>query len=45
MLNGVYEPAKELWIFIVGPLLGAVLAALVFAYLEREKAAKAGAKA
>jgi len=45
MLNGVYEPAKELWIFIVGPLLGAVLAALVFACLEKEKAAKAGAKA
>jgi aquaporin Z len=45
MLNGVYEPSRELWIFIVGPLLGAALAALVFAYLEREKAAKVGAKA
>lgn len=45
LMNGVTEPAKELWIFIIGPLLGAVLAALVFAALEKEKAAKASAKA
>jgi len=30
MANGVYEPIKEVWIFIVGPFAGAALAGLVF---------------
>lgn len=30
MANGVYEPIKEIWIFIVGPFAGAALAGLCF---------------
>lgn len=37
LFNGVQEPAKELWIFIVGPLLGAALAALVYKLVLKSK--------
>lgn len=43
LANGVTEPAKELWIFIVGPLAGAALAGLVFNLLIAPKQAKAEA--
>ncbi|MCH3908938.1 MAG: aquaporin [Bacilli bacterium] len=40
MMNGVYEPIKEIWIFIVGPLAGAALAALLFNFLSSKKEIK-----
>lgn len=30
MVNGVYEPISEIWIFIVGPMVGATLAELAY---------------
>ena len=35
-INGNSEPLGSLWIFIVGPLVGAALAAVVYGILERE---------
>ncbi|MBQ8970235.1 MAG: aquaporin [Lachnospiraceae bacterium] len=35
-INGNSEPLASLWVFIVGPLIGAVLAALVYGFLEKE---------
>jgi len=43
LANGVTEPAKELWIFIIGPFAGAALAGLVFNFLLAPKQAKAEA--
>ena len=40
LMNGVTEPAKELWIFIVGPFVGAALAALCYNFLSAAKATK-----
>ena len=40
LIAGNPEPIKVLWIFIVGPLAGAALAAGVHAFLEKEKEAK-----
>ncbi|MBQ7739663.1 MAG: aquaporin [Eubacterium sp.] len=37
-LGGNIEPLSQLWIFIVAPLAGAALAALVYKFLEKEKA-------
>ncbi len=37
LANGVTEPANELWLFIFAPLLGGVLAAVLFAYLNGGK--------
>ncbi len=34
--SGNTEPIKCLWVFIVGPLVGAALAAIVYGYLESE---------
>ncbi|MBQ9330684.1 MAG: MIP family channel protein [Oscillibacter sp.] len=35
-ISGNAEPLSSLWVFIVGPLVGAALAALVYPALERE---------
>ena len=35
-ISGNAEPLSSLWVFIVGPLVGAALAALVYSALERE---------
>ena len=35
-INGNSEPIKCLWVFIVGPLLGAALAAVVYKFLSSE---------
>jgi aquaporin Z len=37
LANGVTEPAKELWIFILAPLCGAVIAGFVFRYFTNKK--------
>ena len=34
-----YAPARELWVFIVAPLIGAILAVLAYTTLEKEKPA------
>ena len=36
-LGGNLEPLKCVWVFIVGPLVGAALAAYVYKYLESDK--------
>ena len=36
LINGNSEPIAALWVFIVGPLVGAVLAAFAYKYLEAE---------
>lgn len=36
-ITGNSDPLSCLWVFIVGPLIGAVLAAIVYKYLESEK--------
>jgi Glycerol uptake facilitator and related permeases (Major Intrinsic Protein Family) len=41
MLNGHFEPIKESWIFIVGPLAGAALAGLLFNFFDKKKVEKA----
>lgn len=38
--NGDVEPLKVVWVFIVAPLAGAAVAALVYRFLHREKEAK-----
>lgn len=45
MANGIYEPAKELWIFILAPLAGGALAAFFWKFLMGKKAAKEAVKA
>lgn len=35
-LSGNFSPLGSLWVFIVGPLVGAALAAFVYSYLESE---------
>ena len=37
LINGNTEPLACLWVFIVGPLVGAALAAFAYKYLEAEK--------
>ena len=44
LANGVTEPAKELWIFILAPLAGGALAAFFWKFLMGKKAEKAAAK-
>ncbi len=41
MINGKFDPAKEIWIFIVGPLAGAALAALIYKLVLAVKEKKA----
>lgn len=36
-ISGNSEPLSSLWVFIVAPLIGAILAALVYKYLESSK--------
>ncbi|MBO6214542.1 MAG: aquaporin [Lachnospiraceae bacterium] len=36
-LTGNMVPISELWVFILGPLVGAALAAIVYKYLESDK--------
>jgi aquaporin Z len=36
-ISGNSTPILVLWVFIVGPLVGAALAAVVYKYLESEK--------
>jgi aquaporin Z len=36
-IDGNTDPIKALWVFIVGPLVGAALAAFVYKFLESEK--------
>lgn len=38
MIDGNNAPIGVLWVFIVGPFVGAALAALVYKFLEKEKA-------
>ena len=38
MIDGNGDPMGVLWVFIVGPFVGAALAALVYKFLEKEKA-------
>ena len=38
-ITGNSDPLSCLWVFIVGPLVGAALAAIVYKYLESEKSA------
>jgi aquaporin Z len=45
LANGQTEGAKELYIFILGPLAGAALAALLFNFLAAQKAAKENSEA
>ena len=40
MFAGEFEPIKEIWIFIVGPLAGGALAALVYLLAIKKKAGK-----
>jgi aquaporin Z len=40
MMNGQFEPIKEIWIFIVGPFAGAALAGLLFNFLSKKKEEK-----
>jgi aquaporin Z len=35
-ISGNSEPISCLWVFIVGPLVGAALAAVVYKFLEAE---------
>jgi aquaporin Z len=44
LMNGATEPIKEIWIFLIAPLIGAAIAAVLYAYLTNEKAAKAEAE-
>jgi len=37
---GNFTPISQLWVFIVGPFVGAALAAVVYKFLESEKKAK-----
>lgn len=39
LFNGVVEPIQQIWIFIIGPLAGATLAAVVYKALAKQKAA------
>lgn len=39
-ISGNSAPLGELWVFIVGPLVGAALAAVIYRWMENEKAAK-----
>lgn len=39
-INGNTDPMGSLWVFIVGPLVGAALAAVLYRWMENEKAAK-----
>lgn len=41
IFNGNAEPLKNVWIFVLGPLLGACLAVLLFELLHSKKEAKA----
>lgn len=45
LANGQTEGAKELYIFILGPLAGAALAALLYNFLAAQKAAKENSEA
>ncbi len=38
--TGNMEPMGSLWVFIVGPFIGAALAAVVYKFMEKEDAAK-----
>ncbi|MBQ6660485.1 MAG: MIP family channel protein [Lachnospiraceae bacterium] len=38
-IGGVTDPIKDVWVFFVGPLLGALLAALLFRFLEGDDSA------
>ena len=39
MMNGNAEPMGVLWVFIVGPFVGAALAAGIYKFLESKKEA------
>lgn len=39
-ISGNSAPLGDLWVFIVGPLVGAALAAVIYRWMENEKAAK-----
>ena len=41
MIKGNFEPIKQIWIFIIGPLFGATLAAVCYEWLSFVKAKKA----
>lgn len=36
MVNGVYEPIQQIWIFILGPLAGAAIAAFAFKFFHKD---------
>ncbi len=38
MFDGNFTPIRELWIFIVAPLIGAAIAAFVWSWLQKNKA-------
>ncbi len=41
MIGGDFTAISQIWIFIVGPVVGAVAAALLYRYLEGKKQGKA----
>ena len=40
MFNGVYAPIQQIWIFILAPLVGAAIAALVYLLFTKQKKAQ-----
>ncbi len=40
IFNGTTDALAQIWVFIVGPLLGGALAALIYSLLHKEKAAE-----
>jgi len=44
LANGIKEPIQQIWIFIIGPLVGAAIAALIFKLFEGKNTKEAPAE-